>query len=552
VTVDVEGLDGGQRDSVIAAISLSQYAKRDVSSAQIETLYAQAEEEISAGLRPFGYYNPTIKGKLEHEGNAFHALFQVERGPATHVAGVTVDVQGDAADDATIKAALKAFRPTVGDQLDDAQYEESKQRITTALRGKGYFDAKLSEHQVRVTKTSSTATIELVWQSGPRYRFGDVRFSDAQFSERFMQRHVTWKSGAYYSESALLELQQRLVDADYFAVVSVRPDTEHAQQGVMPIQVLLVQAKRNVYLANVYVSTDTGPGVRLGFERRWLNSRGHKLNTTIDYSQRRQEAAATYTIPLPGPDNRSYSFGAAYRKETTDTSESRTTRLAATQSQRWHGFTRTVGLKFITGDFDIGHERGSSKILYAEGVLSRRRVDDLFFTKNGSGLTLTLRLAPEENISDTRMLQGIADYKWIHSMSSRDRVILRGAAGAMTVDDFNALPPELRFFAGGDRSVRGFAYEAIGEQNAAGDVIGGKYLVVTSAEYERYFLPNWGIATFIDAGDAFSSSFNANVGAGLGLRWKSPVGLVRLDVAQVLKSEFGRTWRAHIVIGPDL
>jgi translocation and assembly module TamA len=131
-------------------------------------------------------------------------------------------------------------------------------------------------------------------------------------------------------------------------------------------------------------------------------------------------------------------------------------------------------------------------------------------------------------------------------------LILRAALGAMIVDDFDALPPELRFFAGGDRSVRGFDYQEIGETNASGGVIGGKYLAVASVEYEYYFLENWGAAVFVDAGDAYSSTLDPNVGAGIGVRWRSPVGIVRVDIAHPVVTDMDEKLRFHIIVGPDL
>jgi translocation and assembly module TamA len=114
------------------------------------------------------------------------------------------------------------------------------------------------------------------------------------------------------------------------------------------------------------------------------------------------------------------------------------------------------------------------------------------------------------------------------------------------------LPPELRFFAGGDRSVRGFDYQQIGEVNETGGVIGGRFLTVASAEYEHYFLEKWGAAAFVDAGDAYNSQFDANVGVGVGLRWRSPVGLIRVDVAFPVVTELEDRIRFHVVFGPDL
>jgi translocation and assembly module TamA len=190
--------------------------------------------------------------------------------------------------------------------------------------------------------------------------------------------------------------------------------------------------------------------------------------------------------------------------------------------------------------------------LFAEGVLSRKEADNFFFATRGYALTLALRAAPESPLADTSFVQFSSDAKWIHSPTEKGRLILHGGLGAMAVDDFNALPPELRFFAGGDRSVRGFDYEEIGETNASGGVIGGRYLVYAGAEYEHYFLRNWGAAVFTDAGDAFDTTFDANISVGVGLRWKSPVGIVRFDVAKPIVTDLSDGFRLHIIVGPDL
>ena len=125
-------------------------------------------------------------------------------------------------------------------------------------------------------------------------------------------------------------------------------------------------------------------------------------------------------------------------------------------------------------------------------MLTRKRADDLLFPSRGISVTYALRLAGEGLLSDTSLAEIRAEAKWIRPAGKRARFIARGSLGAMVVDDFDALPPELRFFAGGDRSIRGFDYQQLGETNATGGVIGGKYLTVASAEYEYYFLPQMG------------------------------------------------------------
>jgi len=140
----------------------------------------------------------------------------------------------------------------------------------------------------------------------------------------------------------------------------------------------------------------------------------------------------------------------------------------------------------------------------------------------------------------------------VRGIGERGRFIVRGTLGATSVDDFARLPPELRFFAGGDRSIRGYEYQEIGPRNARALVIGGEYLAVASAEYEHYFLENWGGAVFVDAGDAFTDEFDLKLGVGVGVRWRSPVGLVRLDLGVPISDAFESGVQLHLVIGPDL
>jgi translocation and assembly module TamA len=192
--------------------------------------------------------------------------------------------------------------------------------------------------------------------------------------------------------------------------------------------------------------------------------------------------------------------------------------------------------------------------LYPELVLEKKRADDPLFVRDGYALTLLARASPGL-LSDTRFEQVRADAKWIRGIGDSARLILRGTVGAMHVGDFDQLPPELRFFAGGDRSIRGYAYQTIGPQNANGLVLGGEDLVVASAEYEYYFKPNWGVATFVDSGDAFTgfSNFKTRIGTGIGLRWRSPVGMLRADIGVPVNDPYGQTGvQLHLIIGPDL
>jgi len=554
VTVTINGIEGHMLESARAHLELKQYEERDVSAAQARRLFDRGKEQITRALEPFGFYNPTVEGRLERpEPGKFHAIFDVQAGDPVIVQESSIEVAPEATALASVEQSVQRFEPKHGQRLDHAVYERSKDQISAALANDGFLNARLVRHKVSVVRSANTADIDLAWDVGPRYRLGQLRFSQSQFPDSFLQKYKLWEEGEYYSADKLLALQQSLVDADYFTSAAVAPDLEHAANGEVPVDVMLIPAKRTLYTANIYFSTDSGPGAKLGVQRRWLNKRGHKLGGQVEYSGRLQEIATTYQIPQPGARPRNYTFGAGYRDETTDTSRSRMARLAATQvAERWKGFTRTMGLQYLNGDFEIADERSETSLLYADTLLTRKQANDIYFPTSGYSLLYGLRFGLEQALSDTTFAQIRAEGKWLRKVTSDGRVILRAALGAMMVDDFDALPPELRFFAGGDRSIRGFDYQAIGETNATGGVIGGEYLIAGGAEYEHFFFKNWGAAVFVDAGDAFKSSFDINVGSGIGLRWKSPIGMVRVDVARPVVTDLDGGWRVHLIIGPDL
>jgi translocation and assembly module TamA len=562
VKVEINGLPDEQRDAVRASLTLNDYDKRDISPSALRAAYRKADEQIKSALEPFGFYDPQVTHHLTgDEAEGWTARFDVVPGDATIVREARVEVAGEGREHRRVSEALGGFAPKVGERLDHATYEASKTVIDTSLRGEGFLDATYTSRRVTVRPEEKSAVIDLAWESGPRYKFGSVRFAgDAQFPEEFLRDFVSWREGAYFDSEQILNLQQRLVEADYFELVSVQPALDEKKDGTVPIDVLLKRDERTVYSGEVYYSTDFGGGVRVGAERRWLNKKGHKADAKLEYSERLQQAGLHYRIPRPRRNDRSYDFGVGYRDETTEVNRSRNFQLAATRSERrWHGFTRTMGFKFLRGDFEIGQdednlEYGSSKLLYAEATLGRRRVNDRLMPRKGYLLELAARLASEAVVSDTDIAQAFGRITWLIPQGERGRIKLRGELGGMTVGNFDALPPELRFYAGGDRSLRGFDYREIGEVNANGNIIGGELLAVVSAEYEHYFTENWGAGVFVDAGDAFTNTFSVNVGAGVGIRWRSPLGPIRVDVAFPVETDLplASSWRLHVLLGPDL
>jgi translocation and assembly module TamA len=336
--VELSGVEGELADAVRANLELSRFAGRDVSLVQARRLHRLAPEQIRAALEPYGYYQAQVEGELvpiearpgqpaADTAGGVRSVLRVTLGPRVTIRASNVRVEGPAAQLPEIRGAVAGFRPAVGAALEHGVYEASKAQIVRLLQTRGFFDTQLRTHRVEVTRAAGAADIDLSWTSGERYAFGSVNFPDTPFPDAFLQRFAPWRAGEPYSLDQLLAFQQRLLDADYFASVLIEPNVAARADGRVPIDATLVPAKRTVYTAKAFFSTDVGPGGSLGVQRRWLNAAGHKAGITFDYSRRLQDVTASHRIPLPAVDNRAFTFAAGYRDEQTDSSQQRLTRL---------------------------------------------------------------------------------------------------------------------------------------------------------------------------------------------------------------------------------
>ncbi|GLQ95821.1 outer membrane protein assembly factor [Dyella mobilis] len=564
VQLVVDGVDDPLKAAVVAGVSLSQYATRDASEAQVRRLYDRADAQVGTALQPYGYYDARTTGKLEKTAKGWKVTLHVVPGEPVKVTSVDIQLDAAAAKLKPIRAARHGIEKLKGQRLDDATYDSARDALSNALTASGYLDAKLTTHRVVVNRAAHSAAVQLAWDVGTRYRYGQVHFEGSQFAPDFLYRYLPFKSGDYYDQDQLLKLQQALNGADYFSAVNVMPQTDSAKNGVVDILVELAPAKRTIYTGGVFFGTDTGAGVRGGMERRWVNRYGHKWKNDIVLAQRLKTVSSQYTIPLSGDNDRSLNFGANYRDANTVTSQSRTLELVANESELWHNWVRTVGLHALTGTFDVGKtpnepestpgvEHGSSTLVYAEGSLVRKQADNIDFVRRGWSVSIDARSTAGDLLSSARFSEITADARWIRAFWRNNRLILRGSFGHVWTDDFEALPPQLRFFAGGDQSIRGYSFQSIGPENSYGRVIGGNSMAIASATVEHYFTPKWGIATFVDAGNAFNgTNVHPKVGTGLGVRWRSPVGLIRVDLGTPINDAQRHGVELHLVIGPDL
>ena len=553
--VRVIGLDPVLAANVHVQLSLERMSaaqRARLSPLRLDYLLRIAPEEIRQALEPFGYYDATVDLQVQRDGERVSVVARVAAGLPVTIRQLALDVDGPARGDADIAARLRAFVPQPGGVLDHRNYEASKASIARGLAEHGYFDAELVTHRVEVTRAQHAADIALGWRSGARYRFGTVRFEGQPLDPGVLDPLVPWKRGQPFDQAQLLALQQSLAETDYFGAINLTPQPEAAVDGEVPVQVTLVPAKRSVYRAGLRYGTDAGAGVTGRLERRYLNRRGHKLLLDLSLAQRDRQLLVQYRIPAFDWLDGWYALTLDVREEEIDDLTSQYVNLAATRSGRWRGWELLAGMNFKRERFDVldAQDLDYATVIYPSLWGRWKQGDDPNLPREGRALTVELRAASRSAGSTVDFLQARVLGDWIRGVGADNRLLLRGELGATASPDFADLPPSLRLYAGGDRSVRGFGYRAIGPESN-GHVVGGRYLAVASAEFEHMFTPEWGAAVFVDAGDAFDDRPDLKLGFGAGLRWHSPIGPVRVDLAHGV-GEAGDALRLHVRIGPDL
>lgn len=549
--VEVTGLAEEQRDNVLALMRLNALVGReDVRESQLRWLFAGADDDVRTALQPYGFYRPRIVSRLDPDGSGFRARFTVDAGPPVTVRNLRVEMQGAARGDAEVMAAIDAFRPQPGALFDHRVYEASKAGIERRMSARGYFSSRRTGARVRVHSDLDKADIDLGWSSGERHLFGPLSFQGAQFPEAFMLPYAEFERGEPFDSAKLLAMQQKLIEADYFGMVDVRVRSDEAEALEVPIEVEVTPGRRNVYTTGLMLGTDSGFGVRGGIEWRWVNDRGHKAEVQGEVGQRRSALGGLYRMPVHGDFASWYNVGLSLREENTDSSESEVLQVKVERTFRYKGWDAAVSMNAQRERFSVADVRDIATLIYPQLRVTRVVADDRLLPARGFSLGGELRVGSEALGSDFDFAQIRLDGKYVMTLGQGNRLLLRSSIGRTFTDRFESLPPSLRFFAGGDISVRGYDFQALGPRAEDGQVTGGKNLLLGSVEFERMFNERWGAATFVDAGNAFGDRFQAAVGMGVGARWRSPIGPVRLDLARGFDEPKG--FRLHLVIGPDL
>lgn len=550
--LQISGVEGDIERNVRAFASIATESC-DADQRVVRRRFERLEEEARRSLEPFGFYDPTINTTLSRDEACWHASVEIDPGTPVLLREVDIRINGVAATDAAFQPLLASPRLAPGTPLRHAEYDRLKRRLQILAADRGYLEASFSASKLEVWPAENAADITLHLDSGPRYLIGDIHQDQDFLDPAIVAGYLDLEPGTPYDSGDIIRAHRDLSESAYFGRVEIRPDLSRVTGDVVPIRISLHPGTRIEYTIGVGVSTDSGPRLRAGFRNNRINRKGHRLIVDLGASPVIQGLATEYRIPLDDPRREWFSFTGALQNEDADSFNSEEQRLGI----RWtkamtETWLRTVSVDFSNESFNVGDTVDTSRAIIP-GIMFDRKVSDReIFPQRGHRLGAELRGTDESLGSTMTFAQATAWIRWVRAFGTGNRVLARINGGVTASRDFTTLPPSVRFFAGGDESVRGFEYNSLGPKDADGNVIGGTNLLTASLEYERRLKGNFYGAVFVDAGNAFDDNdFNAEVGAGIGVKWLSPLGPLRLYLGYPV-SDDEQNLRVHLRLGADL
>lgn len=601
--VEINGLPAELLANVQASLSIVQQRSNvSLNPQMIRELHSKADSDIHRALEPFGYYRPQITAQLLQGAGAaalWRAIYTVDAGPQIPIGEVDIQFAGPGAGDSTLLTHAKTLSLRQESFLDHRRYEHAKKALFKQVREQGYLDAIYTEHRVEVDLATYSASIVLAIDTGPQYVLGPIELEQQSFAPGYLAQYLILHPGEPFNQKRISQQRTTLSRSGYFQEVAV--ELEKASDDnpfAIPLLIRLVPYKPNRYRGRAGWGTDTGLGVQVDWTRRYLGSRGHHLNLggTVVEERNWLVGDLSYTIPLDPISGNKIELGVRHEsKDLTykdvELDEGGETRIATNlASVIWHrpnrswggfGLQSQAGLSLVEESYDvfkvlfdnlpgdaqdaiidvIGKDAFNTLAPDFKAVVpgvrfTLRRSDDPLYIRRGDYINLEL-LGADESLGSNISFWQLRLNTWnIWSFAKSSRLLLRTTAGYTKADsdtilgvNFNQLPEYYEFRAGGARSVRGYGFQDLFPSDA---ITGGKHQLVASIEYEHEIIPDWSVAVFLDGGNAFNDFDNIDekLGTGIGIRWRSPVGLARIDLGVPLDDDED-SFHIYITIGPE-
>lgn len=520
-----------------------------LSVGQLRRRATEDEARLDKVLRSEAYYNGHVRSSLrEAKGGIFEAVYDVRLGPRTMIDRFDIIYEDAPQDAAELPASGAALGLKPGLAAKAQRILDLTDKALSTLADHGHPNAILEKRDVIIDLATQLATVTLHIKAGPRLVFGPLLVNNPGVTkDSYVQSFATFKPGDTYSrhesEATIAALRDTgLFDSVEMTSLAAGPD------GLTPQQLSLKEAKSHSIKLGARWASDNGFGVTGSWEHRNLRGEGEDLTLATILSQIEQSLTANFAKPRFWQENQTLLAGFEIAREKSDAyDENRVKASAALSRDMSKKLTLSGGVSFeLTRTSDA---RGNNHYqLFGIPMIARYDgSDDLLNPTRGERATLAVTPyfgRSNEKPTAFNKIEASGSSYWSFGETPDVTLAVRGRFGSILARETEEVPGSTRFYAGGGGSIRGYAYQRVGPLDISGDPVGGRSVIEGNAEFRYRVTESIGVVAFVDGGDSYAASLPTfstplQFGAGLGVRYFTPVGPVRLDVATPLNPRDG-------------
>ncbi|MEQ8387895.1 MAG: autotransporter assembly complex family protein [Alphaproteobacteria bacterium] len=498
------------------------------------------QELFEAVLRADGYYASRIDFSIREDRQPVDVIFRIEPGPVYRLEDYTVAFSPPLAEDIQATLDLDTVIPALDTPARAAPIADARRRLPRRLAGKGYPFAEITDHKVVVDHTQEAMSVEVEVSTGARARFGPLTITGlADVSEDYIRRLTPWQAGDIYDQDKVDNFRQTLAETNLFQGVSIEAAEALSADGMLPLQMRVVERARRSVGFGAKFSTDVGASVSASWKHRNLFGAAERSTAAAEIGEITQSLSLDFTKPHFRMQGQDLFASLALNREDDDAFDERS--LAAAigldRALAW-GWRLRAGPTFEI--LELTDTAGEKETFLTGFPLSFSRDDTDNLLDPTQGNRLGFRVSPFFGTLDetTSFLVTEANGSHYLSLDPEDGVVLasRLRLGTIVGESRAAVPANKRFYAGGGGSVRGFEFRRVGPLDATNDPLGGRSVIELGLETRIRITESIGAVPFLDGGNVFRDPIpddpaRLRWAAGLGLRYFTPFGPLRFDLA---------------------
>lgn len=558
--LEVRSGDDQLRDFLAQHLQLQRYQQlQDLDETELTRLLRDADAQARELLGTLGYFNPELRwsqDKTARTGTLGQVLLEVSSGPAARITEVQWQWLGDVADNPQAQAQRQAIEKQwalpPGERFDQNAWSQAKNQVLRQLVAERYPYGSLIHSLALVDEPNNVVKLWLTLDSGPAVRLGALQITGAdQYGSAQVERLARLPAGQVYRQNDLLEAQQRLVVSGFYDSVFISLAPEEAA-AVAPVKVELKESLRQKWVLGLGVRSDSG--ARVSAEHTHHSVPGLHWRSVSKFALDKDLQSVGLDLLAP-PDVSLWRWNTSAKFDQEKRGDFQV------NSQRWRAGRIQLGERIdrsFYAQYDLakqlGDAQGALESISGNLAWTWRNFDSLPFPNRGLGVGIELGSGVTLGEQHEPYVRWLAKGLGLIPLGrTSGRLSLRAELGSVVSRDTTSLPTTQLFLTGGDNSVRGYAPNTIGVDPGSGLVAAGRYLASGSVEWQRPIRWNgqrtdWESAVFVDAGAVANETqdLQAQLGYGLGARWRSPVGPVRIDLAY---AQALHKLRLHLSVG---